>query len=434
VGNVLAERNFRTFYVGYVTSLLGTSMSSVATAWAVLQSTGSPTDLGTVMAAGVVPQVLLMTFAGAIADRFGRRRVMLSADLLRCCAQASLAAAVFAGRPPLWLFLLLAWLRGSGDAFFTPSLSALTVEISPANQLGNANSLFGLANSATAIAGPSLSGVLVAFAGPGLVIAVDAATYAVSVVALTALKLPSYRPRRDAGGRGRALLRDMAEGWAEYRSRTWLWVLSLQWAFFNLITWAPWMVLGPVQGRSYLGGSAVWGTIMATQGAGAIAGGLLCLGRRPRRPAVLAIVAMFGYAAPDIPMALHAAAPWVAPAAFLCGACSAMSSAFSSTAQQQQIPADRLARVSALSMFSAYGIGVIGYGIDGPLAATFGAPAVFAIGAGYGFLSSAIVLSLPSIRAVRWRESAEPGAEMDSAITAPGGAPRGHEVHGQPGG
>lgn len=399
---MLAERNFRTFYVGYVTSLLGTSMSGVAIAWAVLQSTSSPTALGTVMAAGVVPQVLLMTFAGAIADRFGRRRVMLGADLLRCGAQAALALAVFAGRPPLWLFLLLAALRGTGDAFFTPSFAALTVEISPANQLGNANSLFGLARSATTIAGPSVSGVLVAFAGPALVIAVDAATYAVSVVALARLELPPV-PRSEVRG-ARALLRDMAEGWADFRSRTWLWVTSLQWAFFNLLTWAPWMVLGPVQGRSYLGGSAVWGAIMATQGAGAIAGGLLCLGRRPKRPVVLATVAMFGYAAPDIPMALHAAAPWVAIAAFMCGAGSAMSSAFLGTAEQQQIPADRLARVSSLSLFSAYGIGVIGYGIDGPLAVAFGAPAVFAIGAGYGFASSAIVLALPSVRAVRWRE------------------------------
>ena len=404
MGNVLAERNFRTFYLGYVTSLLGTSMSGVAIAWAVLQSTRSATDLGTVMAANVVPQVLFMTFAGAIADRFGRRRVMLGADMLRCCAQAALAGAVLAGHPPLWLFLLLAWLRGTGDAFFTPALSALTVEIAPGNQLGNANSLFGLASSVTSIAGPSLSGVLVAFAGPALVIALDAGSYAISVVALGALRLPPV-PRRDLHG-ARALLSDVAEGWADFRSRTWLWVTSLQWAFFNLITWAPWMVLGPVQGRAYLGGAAVWGAIMAAQGAGAITGGLLCLGRRPRRPMVLAMLAMFGYAAPDIPMALHAGALWVAPAAFACGACSALSSAMFSTTEQQQIPADRLARVSALSMFSSYGIGVIGYGIDGPLASAIGAPAVFAAGACYGILSSAIVLSLPSVRAIRWREPA----------------------------
>src|SRR5579859_7526854 len=126
---VLAERDFRTFYIGYVTSQLGSSMSGVAVAWAVLQATsGSATGLGLVFAAGVVAQVVLLPVAGAVADRLGRRRVMLAADLLRFAAQAALAAAVFAGRPPLWLFVLLGSLVGTGEAFFSPALGALTVE------------------------------------------------------------------------------------------------------------------------------------------------------------------------------------------------------------------------------------------------------------------------------------------------------------------
>lgn len=70
----------------------------------------------------------------------------------------------------------------------------------------------------------------------------------------------------------------------------------MQFAFFNLITWAPWMLLGPVMGRVYLGGAAVWGAIMAAQGAGAIAAGALSLGRCPRRPVVVATIGTFCYA------------------------------------------------------------------------------------------------------------------------------------------
>jgi len=177
---VLGERNFRRFYAGYATSLLGSSMSTVAIAWAVLDSGASPTGLGLVFAANVVPQVLLLPLAGVIADRLGRRRVMLAADLLRCGAQVSLAVALFAGRPVLWLFVLLAWLGGTGTAFFTPALGALTVEIAPSGQLGNANALYSLAGSATRIAGPAFGGILVALAGPAVVVAVDAASYAAS--------------------------------------------------------------------------------------------------------------------------------------------------------------------------------------------------------------------------------------------------------------
>ena len=71
---------------------------------------------------------------------------------------------------------------------------------------------------------------------------------------------------------------------------------------------------------------------------------------------------------------------------------------------QQQVPPELIARVSALSIFPAYGIGVIGYAVDGPLAAAFGPAAVFGVGAVYGLLSSAAVLTLRSIRDVTWTE------------------------------
>ena len=422
---VLAERNFRRFYTGFVTSLLGSSMSTVAIAWAVLDSRVSATGLGVVFTATVVPQVLLLPLAGAIADRLGRRRVMIAADALRCAAQTALAVALAIERPPLWVFVLLAWLGGIGTAFFTPALSALTVEIAPADQLANANSLYGLAGSATRIAGPALGGVLVALAGPAVVVAADAATYAVSVLALSLLRLPAAKPTKPAKPATSArpgtpqasgtLRADLAEGWADFRTRTWLWAGTVQFAFVNLLTWAPWMLLGPVEGHAYLGGAAVWGAIMAVQGAGAIVAGLACLGRRPRRPLVIAAIATFGYALPDIPMALHAAAPWVALGAFACGVGSATSNAFTSTVMQQQIPPGRLARVSSLTLFPSYGIGVVGYAIDGPLAAAIGPATVFGVGAVYGLVSGAVVLALPAVRAVRWRDTGPEQEEITAA-------------------
>jgi hypothetical protein len=69
------------------------------------------------------------------------------------------------------------------------------------------------------------------------------------------------------------------------------------------------------------------------------------------------------------------------------------------------VPPEMLARVSSLTMFPSYGIGVIGYMIDGPLSAAIGSPVVFGVGAAYGLLSSAAVLTLPAVRAVRWRTS-----------------------------
>ena len=232
---MLAEPNLRRFYVGYKASLLGTAMSSVAVAFAVLGTGGTATDLGTVFAANIVPMVAFLLGGGVIGDRLGRRPVMLTADLARCAAQGTLAAALFLGRPHLWLFVGTALTVGTGNVFFQPALSGLTVQVAPREQLGNANAnanaLFGMAQPGAQVAGPVLAGVLIAAASAAAAIAVDAGTYAVSAVALSRLRIP---------GRGRAqarsLLRDLAEGWAEFTARTWLWAGTVQFALFNLVT------------------------------------------------------------------------------------------------------------------------------------------------------------------------------------------------------
>jgi predicted MFS family arabinose efflux permease len=402
---VLRERNFRRFYVGYVTSLLGTAMSSVAVAFAVLGSGGSAADLGYVFAARIVPQVIFILGGGVLADRLGRRPVMLGADALCGCAQATLAAGLFLGTPQLWLFMLVAALVGTGDAFFGPALSALTVEIAPREELVSANALQGFANSATHIAGPALAGVLVAVTGPAPVIAVDAASYWVSVLALGLLRLPGDRFKPP-----QSIIRDVRDGWWEFASRPWLWVITVQFALFNLITWAPYLVLGPVLAHDYLGGARAWGIIMAASGVGSMVGGLAALGRRPRRPLVTATLATFGYPVPCLMLALHAPTGAVAGGAFAAGLGGTLFLTFCLTAQQQQVPEAALARADSFITFGAFGMGAVGLAVAGPVAEAVGAGHVLGFGAAWTTLSSAVVLALPAVRSITWR-SAAPGVE-----------------------
>jgi hypothetical protein len=394
----LRERNFRRFFAGYVTSLLGTSMSGVAVVFAVLDSGGTATDLGYVAAARIVSYVAVVLGAGVLADRFGRRPVMLGADALRCCAQAGLAVALFAGRPPVWLFMALAALVGTGEGLFAPALDALKVQIAPGDALVSANALTGAATAATGIAGPALAGVLVAVAGPAPVIAVDAASYGVSVLALALLRLPPSRPAP-----GQSLLREFGEGWRQFASRTWLWVTTVQFALFNLITWAPYLVLGPVLARDYLGGARAWGLILAASGAGALLAGLVALGRKPGRPLLLATVATFGYPVPCLLLALHAPGPAVAAGAFTAGSGGTLFVTFWLTTMQQQVPAEALARASSFVTFGAYGLGSAGLALAGPVAQAAGIARVLGAGAVWSVLSSVVVLALPQVRAVRWR-------------------------------
>src|SRR5690348_16310431 len=173
---VLGKRDFRRFYAGYSASLLGTAMSSVAIAFAVLGSGGTPTELGVVFAANIVPMIAFTLGGGALADRLGRRPVMLAADVARCAAQGALAAALYLEHPRLWLFVAAAAVVGAGNAFFQPALAGLPVQIAPPGRLGDANALLAIAQPAGQVAGPALAGILIAVTSPAPVIAVDAAT------------------------------------------------------------------------------------------------------------------------------------------------------------------------------------------------------------------------------------------------------------------
>ncbi|MFJ4847725.1 MULTISPECIES: MFS transporter [unclassified Streptomyces] len=390
---VLRERDFRRFFTGYATSLLGSSMASVALAFAVLEH-GGGTELGLVLTARILPLVLVLLAGGVLSDRWGSRRVMLTADVIRCLTQGGLALTLLGGAPHLGTLIALVVVWGAAEALFTPALDALVPRIVRGDALSDGNALLGVARSAASVAGPALAGVLTATAGAATVFAVDAASYAVSVVAL--LLLP-----RTAGSAGpvTSFLADLREGWAEFRSRTWLWVTSLHVCLFNLLVWAPFLVLGPLVAQRRLGGAASWGLVMAAYGAGAVAGGAAMLGRRPRRPLFVATAATVGWALPSAALASGRALPWVCAAALAAGVGSAVCGTLYATVTQSQVPPGTVARVSAYGAFGAFALGPVGLAAAGPLSVLLGTTGVLGFGALWQLAAVAAVLTLPVIRA-----------------------------------
>ncbi len=400
---VLAHAGFRRFCIGYSTSLLGTAMSSVAIAFALLDNGGTPAGLGLVFTANIVPMIAFLLGGGVLADRLGRRSVMLAADFARCAAQAVLAGAVALGYPRVWVFVAAAFTGGAGNAFFQPALSGFPVDLVPRDRLGDANALLAVARPAAQVAGPALAGVLIAATSPAAVIAADAATYAVSAAALTLLRFPGMSTERKRAPRARPLLADLADGWAEFTALPWLWSTTLQFALFNLLTWGPYLVLGPVLAKAYLGGARAWGLILACYGCGAIAGGLLALGRRPGRPLLVAALATLGYPLPPLALALRLPLPAVAGAALLAGLGSAMGGALSATVEQRKIPAEVLSRVGAFNMVGAYAFGPVAFLAAGWAAAALGARAVLGFGAGWSAACTlAVLVFFPAVRRLTW--------------------------------
>jgi MFS family permease len=400
---LLRERGFRNFYLGYCTSMLGTGMSRIALTFAVLESGGSVTELGYVFAASIVPQVVFMVGGGVLADRLGRRPVMLITDASRFAVQGTLAASLFLGRPPLWEFVLLSALLSIGEGFFNPALGGLRADIVPRPLLADANALIGVAQDAAAVLGPAIAGTLVAVTSPALVIGLDAASYGVSVLALASLRIPP------AGVPVQSPWQDLAESWSLFKSQTWLWVVTVQFSLFNLFTWAPYLLLGPILAQAYLGGAQAWGVVTAAFAGGSVLGGLFMVGRRrPDRPLLFAAISTLGYPIPCLLLALHEPVYVVAGGAVLAGVGGAIAGALESTVQQQRVPAGMLARISALQLTGSFALGSAAWVVIGPIAGLVGAVPLLAFGAGYAALSSVVVAALPSIRSVRWQPAPTP--------------------------
>ncbi|MFJ2777447.1 MFS transporter [Kitasatospora sp. NPDC087315] len=410
---VLGERDFRWFFVGYATSLLGSSMAPVAVAFAVLDGGGgsgghggSGTDLGWVMAARILPIVLVLLAGGVIADRLGGRRVMLASDVLRGVVQAVFAAVLMAGRAPVWAMVVLVAVWGVGEGLFMPALGALVPGlVRDRSRLPDANTLLGLARSVGTVAGPAVAGVVTAAQGPAAVLLVDAVTYGVGALALARLSLPG----RAEGGADRSgsMLGDLRSGWWEFGSRPWLWITTAHMGLFNLLVWAPFLVLGPLAARQGLGGARGWGLVMGVYGVGAVMGGLLMLGRRPGRPLAVATLATFGWVLPSAALAAGASLAWVVSAALLAGAGSAVCGTLYSTTMQSWVPPEVLARVASFGALGAFVLGPVGLAAAGPAADQIGSARVLLFGALWQLIAGGVVLAVPVVRRRRWEQAVE---------------------------
>jgi len=392
----LGERGFRLFITGYATSVFGSAMTPVAVTFAVLDAGGGAADVGYVLAAETIPLVVFLLAGGVVADRFSRRAVMLASDLSQAASQLSLAVLVLTGRPALSEFMVLLAVLGAGLAVSGPAMTGLIPEVVSAGRLQPANALVGLAESLGSIGGPAVAGVIVALANPGWAILADALTYLVSAWCLGRLQVPAVTKRPGASFRA-----DLAQGWVEFRARTWLWSIVGFYAIFHLIVLAPYMVLGAVIAKADLGGSGAWGAILAATGVGGVAAGLVMLRYRPARPLVVAQVSSAMMVVPIVLLVFRAPVVAIALGACLSGAGGSVFGTLWTTTMQREIPPAILSRVSAYDWFGSVAFLPLGYALVGVLSATLGINGALWLAVGWFVAGTAALLAIPGVRALR---------------------------------
>jgi len=391
----LKERSFRLLWVGQAVSATGDALTPVALAFAALQVGHTASALGLVLAASTTARVVVLPVGGVWADRLPRQLVMLTSDAIRAVAGLVLAAVLLSGQAQLWMLIVLSVAEGAASAFFTPASAALVPQTVSAARLQQANALMGLSRSTASVAGPAVSGILVAAIGPGWVFGIDAATYVVSAISLAMLRVPPLdaRPRT-------SFWSELAAGWKAVSSRRWFLTNLVSHALWNFAI-AAFFVLGPVVAKQHLGGASAWGLIAASLGAGSVIGGLVALRLTPRRPLVAANLALTLSA-----LQILALVPPLSTVAIMC-ACvlgfaglTFLNEVWFATVGQI-IPADVLARANSFDWLLSLIAMPAGFAVWGPIADRAGIQPTLIVAAVILALPSFLIVLHPAVRSVR---------------------------------
>lgn len=407
---------FRLLFASRAVSSLGDRLVPVALAFAVLDLTGSVTDLGLVLGAESAALVVFVLLGGVWADRLPRRAVMLAADAVRMLAQGASAALLIAGAAEVWELAALQAAYGAAWGFWGPASVAIVPEVCAPEELQQANALLGLTENGAAVLGPAIAGVIVAAASPGWGLAVDAASFLAGGAFL--VRMPAARAA-PAVSRS-SVFGELRDGWTAFRSRRWLWATVLFFTLYMALVYAPFSVLGPAIARASLGGPGAWAAISVALGVGAVAGGVVGLRWRPAHP-LRAGVLMFLWGGPPmlVLVALHAPLWTVMALAVLDGSASSVFNAFWFTAQQSQVPPGDLSRVSSWDHLGTLVLEPAGLAVVGPVAAAVGFSVTLYAAAALSVLMTVALLAVREVRDLAGPEAGSvAGADLPPAPTS----------------
>jgi predicted MFS family arabinose efflux permease len=319
------------------------------------------------------------------------------------------------------MLVVLSAVYGTCAAVFMPALMGLIPQTVRPDRLQEANALLGFTRSVASIAGPALAGVVIAVAGPGEAIALDAATFAVSAACLGALRprpiAPGADEEEDAGFRAR-----LRAGWREVRARPWLKYGLGAMAAYHVIVWPAVLVLGPALSKQELSGASSWAAIVACFGIGTVAGNLVALRVSVRRPVLVAALALVGACTQAIILSSGLGTVGIALLELLAGIAVSLFFTLWDTSIQEQVPPQAVSRVSSYDFTASLGLAPLGMAVAGPIAHAAGLHRTL-IGLGaLGMLAALGWLAVPDVRAVR-RPPAPAASGASPASAAPAASP-----------
>jgi MFS family permease len=313
--------------------------------------------------------------------------------------------------------IVLETITGTGMAIFYPASQALLPRLVPEAVLQQASAISRLAMNGGQMGGAVLAGLAVAALGPGWALVTCGAGTLGTVPLMMSLRVVAHERGDDS-----SMLRDLREGWTEFRSHTWLWTISVQFGVILMAWYGAFQVLGPVVARAHLGGPAAWGAITAAESVGLIAGGIASLKFTPPRP--MLFIAGIGGAIAISPLSL--AGPW--PLLAICLASLGLGVTMEimmvqwTVAMARHIPPAKLARVSSYDALGSVMAMPLGAVVAGPIAAAVGVSVTQYGAAALILVVSALALIPRDVRQMRAGEVPRP-ATLEAEVAELAGLP-----------
>jgi MFS family permease len=403
----LRHRNFRLFFYGQGTSVIGTWMTKVATAWLVYRMTGSPLLLGVVGFSGQIVSFVLGPIAGVWVEGLDRRRMLVWTQAAAAVQSLALAALTLGHVITLWEIIALSALQGLINALDTPGRQSFLVQIvQDRDDLGNAIAINSSMSNGARLIGPAIAGMVIGAAGEGWCFAIDGISYVAVIASLLMMRLPPVQARRHKGG----MIEQMREGWDYVRTHRPIRTVLLLFALVSLMGY-PWGVLLPVfAGRVLHGGPHTLGWLSTAAGVGALVSGLsLTLRKSTAGLSRMLQVATAMLGAALILFGLSHTL-WLSLALMICvGFGMLQAAAVCNTIVQSLVAEDKRARVMSYYTMAFYGAAPFGSLLAGALAEWIGAPHTVMV-TGVFCLAGCLwfTFELPRTRAAVHRAAPEP--------------------------
>jgi len=269
-------RNFRLFFAGQGISQIGNWLTLVAQALLVLKLTGNGFDVGLLTACQFAPVLFLGAWAGLIADRSDKRKLLFIVQVFAMAQSFALAALAFMEKPPVLAFFAVALLGGIGTAFDNPARRAFVVELVPEDKVNNAVSLNSALMTSSRIFGPALAGLLISTAGYGWCFLVDGLSYIAVLLGYGLMDSSKFRSGpRTIRGKGQ-----IREGFRYVRGVPDLWIPLVMMAVIGTLTFNFNVVMPLFVKKTFHGDDGTFTLLLSVISVGSLIGALATARRR----------------------------------------------------------------------------------------------------------------------------------------------------------